>query len=174
MCAGMKRVLEVGCGDAFASRIVRQEVGHLTAIDFDRVFIDDANERMEADWSFDCSVHDILSGPVQPGGFDAAFSLDVLEHIPVNHEQTFMEHVVKSLGPHGTFIVGMPSLESQTYASPRSKAGHVNCKTAPDLKKLMEESFHRVFMFSMNDELVHTGFSPLAHYIIALGCDRRE
>ena len=27
-----------------------------------------------------------------------------------------------------------------------------------------------VFMFSMNDEVVHTGYSKLAHYIFALCC----
>ncbi|HVA40067.1 MAG TPA: hypothetical protein VNF49_05345, partial [Candidatus Binataceae bacterium] len=35
MLSGKKHVLEVGCGDAFASRIVKQEVGKLTVIDFD-------------------------------------------------------------------------------------------------------------------------------------------
>jgi len=62
----------------------------------------------------------------------------------------------------------MPSLESQRYASPQSKAGHVNCKSGPDLKKTMEEYFHSVFLFSMNDEVVHTGFYPMAQYLLAL------
>lgn len=33
--SGMESVLEVGCADGFGSRIVRQEVGSLLAIDFD-------------------------------------------------------------------------------------------------------------------------------------------
>jgi glycosyltransferase involved in cell wall biosynthesis len=37
----------------------------------------------------------------------------------------------------------------------------------------MERFFHNVFLFSMNDELVHTGFIPMAHYLIAIGCTRR-
>jgi ubiquinone/menaquinone biosynthesis C-methylase UbiE len=37
MLSGKQRVLEVGCGDAFASRIVKQEVAELTVIDFDPV-----------------------------------------------------------------------------------------------------------------------------------------
>jgi hypothetical protein len=65
-------------------------------------------------------------------------------------------------------VVGMPSLESQVHASAGSKAGHINCKTAPDLKALMEEFFHAVFMFGMSDEVVHTGFHKMAHYILAL------
>jgi hypothetical protein len=59
-------------------------------------------------------------------------------------------------------IFGMLSLESQPYASPQSKAGHVNCKTMLDFKKVMERHFHSVFMFSMNDETVHTGFHKMA------------
>jgi 2-polyprenyl-3-methyl-5-hydroxy-6-metoxy-1,4-benzoquinol methylase len=173
MFDGLDHVLEVGCGDGFCTRVVLQAVKRVTAIDFDPLFVDDCNARMEADWKFDCKVHDMLSGPVPPGNFDGAYSLDVLEHIEQQHEETFVGNAVKSLGPHGVFIVGMPSLESQSYASPRSKAGHVNCKSAPVLKKLMEKFFHRVFMFSMNDEIVHTGFHPLAHYIIALCCERK-
>ena len=34
-----------------------------------------------------------------------------------------------------------------------------------ELKKLMQHYFHNVFMFSMNDEVVHTGFHPMAHYL---------
>ena len=70
-------------------------------------------------------------------------------------------------------IVGMPSLESQTYASAASRAGHVNCKTGPDLKAVMQRYFHSVFLFSMNDEVVHTGYHKMAHYLIAVAAHRR-
>ena len=42
---GKGRALEVGCGDAFASRIVKQEVESLTVIDFDPIFIADGHDR---------------------------------------------------------------------------------------------------------------------------------
>src|SRR5215213_11654686 len=48
MLSGKEKVLEVGCGDAFGSRVVMQEVKSLTAVDFDGVFIKDANERMDS------------------------------------------------------------------------------------------------------------------------------
>ena len=56
MLSGKGRVLEVGCGDAFGSRVVLQEVGQLCAVDFDPVFIRDANARMDERWRFDCRV----------------------------------------------------------------------------------------------------------------------
>ena len=173
MVSGLARVLEVGCADAFGTRLVQQEAGSVTAIDFDPVFIEDARQRMDPHWPFECKVHDILEGPVI-GPFDAAYALDVLEHIPPEHEGLFTTHLCRSLGEHGILILGTPSIHSQAYASPASRAGHVNCKDAKSLKNLMLGFFHNVFIFSMNDEVVHTGFYPMAHYLIALGVAKRE
>ncbi|GIW78859.1 MAG: hypothetical protein KatS3mg105_0666 [Gemmatales bacterium] len=168
MLAGKKSALEVGCGDAFGTRMVQQEVPHICAIDFDPVFVNDAKSRMDQKrWKFDCRVHDMLSGPVE-GPFEAAYSLDVIEHIPKEHERTFIGNVAKSLTPDGVMIVGTPSIQSQPYASKQSKEGHINCKDHKELKALMQEFFENVFIFSMNDEVVHTGFYPMAHYLFAL------
>jgi 2-polyprenyl-3-methyl-5-hydroxy-6-metoxy-1,4-benzoquinol methylase len=173
MFSGMKRVLEVGCADAFGTRIVLQEVGGLTAVDFDPVFVADVNERMDARWRFECKVHDILDGPVE-GPFDGAYAMDVLEHVPADKEDRFMSNMAGSLDDHGVLILGTPSLESQAYASPPSRAGHVNCKTAAGLKETAGRHFHNTFIFSMNDEVVHTGFYPMAQYLIALSTGKRE
>ena len=35
MLSGREDVLEVGCADAFGTRVVQQEVGNVTAVDFD-------------------------------------------------------------------------------------------------------------------------------------------
>jgi SAM-dependent methyltransferase len=172
MLSGKNRVLEVGCGDAWASRVVRQEVASLVGIDFDPVFIEDARAGMQPPWELELRVHDILERPVDPP-FDAAYALDVIEHVPQHDEDRFVTNVARSLVAPGVAIFGLPSLESQPYASPLSKEGHVNCKSAPDLKKLMLQYFHDVFIFSMNDEVVHTGFYGLAHYLFALCVGRR-
>src|SRR5579864_1729048 len=121
MLAGRNNVLEIGCADAFGTRIVQQAVGKVTAIDGER-------------------------------------------------EDDFLGNVVKSLCPTGVAIFGMPSLESQAYASPQSKAGHVNCKSGDALKRTLERHFHSVFVFSMNDEVVHTGFYPMANYLLGVAC----
>lgn len=167
MLAGKQRVLEVGCGDAFASRIVKQEVAALTVIDFDPVFIRDIEERADPAWPISAAVHDMLAGPFK-GVFDGIYSLDVLEHIAADQERRFMENVLASLDPGGVLVIGMPSLESQAYASPQSKEGHVNCKSGKDLKAFLGGYFENAFVFSMNDEVVHTGFYPMAHYLLAV------
>jgi 2-polyprenyl-3-methyl-5-hydroxy-6-metoxy-1,4-benzoquinol methylase len=167
MLAGKKKVLEVGCGDAFGTRMVLQDVGSIYATDFDPMFVKDVNERMDARWKFDCVVHDILAKPV-PGSFNAAYSLDVIEHIPAADEDKFVSNITRSLTPDGVLVIGTPSLQSQAYASSASKEGHVNCKDHAALRQLLARYFQNVFVFSMNDEVVHTGYYPMAHYLFAL------
>ncbi|HYE50529.1 MAG TPA: class I SAM-dependent methyltransferase [Azospirillaceae bacterium] len=167
MLKGKARVVEIGCGDGFGARIVRQEVGHLLATDYDPLFIEDLKARMTPHLSYDAAVHDILAGPL-PEPYDAAYSLDVMEHIPPDLEDRYLANIMASLTPQGVFVVGMPSLESQSHASPASKAGHVNCKSGEDFRNTLAARFHSVFVFSMNDEIVHTGFLPMAHYLLAV------
>lgn len=173
MLVGRRPILEVGCGDAFGTRLVLQETGPVTATDFDEIFVRDANERMDERWKFECRVHDFVRGPLE-GGYEGAYALDVLEHIAPEDEQRFVSNIARSLTASGVLIIGTPSLQSQRFASPPSRAGHVNCKDAPELRELMMRFFDNVFMFSMNDEVVHTGYTPMAQYLLALCCTRRD
>jgi len=172
MLSGYRAVAEVGCGDAFGTRIVQQEVDTVTVYDFDPIFVRDIHRRQTAEWALEAEVHDILEKPL-PHLYDAVYSLDVIEHIPPEKEYTFIFNLWASVAEHGVLIIGSPSLESQAYASPQSKIGHVNCKSGRALKLLLERYFHTVFLFSMNDEVIHTGFYPMAHYLFALCSHRR-
>lgn len=181
MLAGKERVLEIGCSDGFASRVVRQHVGTLTCVDMDPLFIENARENVASDkWPIEFIVHDALasSAPcvatqhgkhvVHSGVFDAIYSLDVLEHIRPCDEFVFLRNVAMSLTPAGVFVVGMPSLESQLYASEQSRVGHVNCKSQDALRKTLAQWFENVFVFGMNDETLHTGHHGMCHYLLAV------
>lgn len=167
MFDGLNSVLEVGCGDATGTPLVRQVVPRVVATDFDEVFINDATHRNLSSRPIEFTVHDFLEDPM-PEFFDGAFALDVLEHIDPQDEDQFLANICLSLHDDGVAIFGMPSLESQPYASAASKAGHVNCKTGVDFANTLRDHFRHVFLFSMNDEVVHTGFSPMAHYLLCL------
>ena len=68
----------------------------------------------------------------------------------------------------------MPSLESQKYASKESKQGHVNCKSGEQLRKTLNKYFWNTFIFSMNDEVVHTGYFPMSHYLFGIACNPKK
>lgn len=163
MLDGYSNVLEAGCADGFASRIVAQAVGKLVAVDIVDAYIESARRTASGRWPIDFRCHDMLKGPVA-GTFDGAYSLDVLEHIPASDERRFLENMIASLTPQGLCIVGMPSLQSQVYASKLSKQNHVNCKDQRDFKSLMKTYFHTVLAFSANDEVIHTGYHAMSHY----------
>tara|TARA_B110000259_G_C13903934_1_gene358048 strand:+ start:149 stop:649 length:501 start_codon:yes stop_codon:yes gene_type:complete len=57
---------------------------------------------------------------------------------------------------------------NKKYASKGSKRGHVNCKDKDQLQLFFKKYFNNVFMFSMNDEVLHTGYDKMSHYIFAL------
>ena len=173
MLSGRGRVLEVGCQEAFGSQLVAREVGYLHCMDFYKPHIDSCLRRFAntvVNMGFEHG--DVLDG-VGDRQFDAVFALDVLEHISKSDETAFMTAVCQALNPAGVVILGMPSLESQIYASERSRLGHVNCKSGNEFRTFMEKYFSNVLMFSMNDEVVHTGFFPMAHYLISVGFTSR-
>lgn len=166
LLAGYDRVLEVGCADGWASRIVAQHVGSLDAIDIDVRSIVAAHRNESPKWPISYRVADIMD--LQARSFDAVYALDVLEHIEPDKEGLFL-HRMRRAAP--VAVIGMPSLESQVHASPLSRAGHVNCKSGEDLKATLARYWKHVFVFSMNDETLHTGFYPMANYLLALACE---
>jgi 2-polyprenyl-3-methyl-5-hydroxy-6-metoxy-1,4-benzoquinol methylase len=94
----------------------------------------------------------------------------VIEHIETVDEHLYLKAVVDHLKPHGMCIIGTPNDTATQYASKASQIGHVNMYTAERLVSTLQQHFHHVFQFGVNDEIVHTGFAPMSHYLIAIGC----
>lgn len=161
-------ILEIGCQEGFGTMFVAPYVNSITCVDFYPPFVDGFQKYMSS-YLPNCKVQQgDITKEFFDGPYDGAFALDVLEHIEANEEHHFWVNISKSITPKGTVIVGMPSLESQVYASEASKLGHVNCKTGDELKKLASDFFSNVIMFSMNDEMLHNGYFPMSHYIFAV------
>ena len=168
MLTGKSRVLEIGAGDGFASKLVLDNVTKLHLTDFKDEFVQRMLKLYGSDERVEVSRFNPLKDIIQ-GEFDGIYLLDVMEHISSKHDHTLLRCLNSNLNEAGICIIGMPSLESQTYASQGSKEGHVNCKSGESLRDLLSFYFQNVFMFSMNDEVVHTGFQPMAHYILGMG-----
>ena len=161
-------VLEIGCQEGFGTLFVAPYVKSITSIDFYGPFIH-GFKQFSLPHMKNCKVQkkDITQEYI-PRSFQGIFALDVLEHIDAKNEDLFWCNVSASLADSGTVIVGMPSLESQVYASEASKIGHVNCKSGMELKKTAQEYFSNVIILSMNDEMIHNGYLPMSHYIFVI------
>jgi len=167
---GKNRVLEIGCWDGACSMLVAKNVNELYAIDFYRKHVDDAKKfvsKLQKNIFF--SGEDFLDfNKNYLDKFDAIYSVDVLEHIDKKQEKIFFNNALKYLKKDGILITGTPSKESQKYASIGSRISHINCKTGQQLKDLNLKYFENCFLFSMNDEVIHTGYEKMANYLFTI------
>jgi len=168
MLAGRPKVAEIGCADGFASVTVRESVGGLDLYDFDPVWIEEARRFHASHRVSQCNIVEQPLTAISRYRYDGIYMLDVLEHINPADEPAAMANIVASLATGGVYITGVPSAESQVYANEISRAGHVNCRSGEKLRDDLLRYFRNVFLFGMNDEMLHVGFAPLCHYLLAL------
>ena len=167
-----KRVLEVGCSEGLGTMILAETAKKVVAVDFDAEAIREAQKSFPMkNVEYHCA--DFL-GPRRFGAFDAVVALDVIEHIYPNREKQFFRQACASLSRYGICIVGTPNKTAATYASATSRIGHINLYTGDRIQETLQKYFHRTFLFGVNDEVVHTGFHDMAHYLIGIGvCKKR-
>jgi 2-polyprenyl-3-methyl-5-hydroxy-6-metoxy-1,4-benzoquinol methylase len=164
-----KYVLEIGCSEGFGTVILAEGARKVVGIDIDKDAIKEARRSFGSKKIIFKNI-DFLKRKV--GTFDAVVAFDVVEHIYPEHEKNFLKSVCRNLTKHGICIIGTPNKTAQQYASPTSKISHVNLYTWDRLRDAVARYFHQVFIFSANDEVVHTGFYPMAHYLIAVGVEK--
>ena len=136
LLAGKNHVLEVGCGDSFGTGIVLQAVKKVHGIDIEPVIIEDNIKRTEYGDRCSYEVSDMTSRSLSTL-FDAAFSLDVIEHIAKSSENRFMNTIASSLTSDAICIIGTPNITASQHASSGSAASHINLKSGESLKLLM-------------------------------------
>jgi len=175
-CAKMlndkNNVLEVGCGDGFGAPIIAQSVKKLTCVDWEPRNIDGNKRRLKHLKNTSFIELDISENTIEEN-FDGIFNIDVIEHLEPEYEKKFMDNMVKCLDTNGVLIVGTPNESASMHAHFRSDHQHINLKSGKTIKELFDRYFHNTFVFSMNDEVMHTGFYPMAHYLFAIGVGKK-
>ena len=165
---GKKEILEIGCGDGFGIPIVAQSSKYVLGIDVDDRLIENNRERLKKIKNIEFKNINICEEPLKRK-FDGIFSIDVIEHLDSPLEKKFMANMCKSIKNDGICIIGTPNKTADKYATERSKIQHINLKDHKALRALLNRYFINALLFSMNDEVVHTGYYPMAHYLFGVG-----
>jgi 2-polyprenyl-3-methyl-5-hydroxy-6-metoxy-1,4-benzoquinol methylase len=159
-------VLELGCSMGMGATILGENATRYTGVDLDRSAIETAQQNLsEPKYTW---IYDDFLGKTY-GAFDGVVSLDVIEHIYLEHEELYFQTLLNNLAPQGICVVGTPNITASPYASAPSQLGHVNLYSQTRLQEAMQRYFHQVFAFGMNDEVMHTGFGSMAHYLMCVG-----
>jgi len=171
MIRNRKHIIEIGCGEGIGAFMFLAETkATITAIDFDKSQIEYArnnvlqysNNRIEFIW------HDMVDTEYKGKKAEGLVCLDVIEHVHHSEEDKFFINCASAILDDGIAIIGTPNESASKYASARSKEGHINLFDSERLIPTLEKYFKHVFLFSMNDEMVHTGYNKLAHYFMVL------
>lgn len=173
MLEGKKTVMEIGAGDGFGLPIIAKSTEHVYAVDWDKRLVE-GNARRLAHLNNVSHLHVDLN-ETSPGiVVDAAFMIDVIEHVDPAKQDIFMENILRCLKPNGVLIIGTPNTTASQYATHGSQLSHINLKDMKTLRELTEHYFENVFMFGMNDEMIHTGYAPMCQYIWSIGAGLRR
>lgn len=164
---GRGLVMEIGCGDGFGGAMVSQMVEEMVCVDINEPLLEDNRRRLAYFKNLSFQYHDFRQAPF-PRTMEAIYTIDTIEHIYPSEEPAFMANVAGSLDDHGTCLIGTPNKAADRFANNWSREGHVNLKTPEELMELGRAYFHNVFFFGMNDEIIHTGFPPMCHFIWVL------
>lgn len=163
-------ILELGCSEGIGASLLHEGTKKYLGMDLDIPAIEAANRNFASE-----KVHFENANflHMNEGKFEGVISLDVIEHISKgDDENAFFKTVSDNITDNGICIIGTPNITSTPYASPESMRGHVNMFDATRLKSTMGKHFKNVFIFSMNDEMIHTGYHPMAHYLFGMGCNK--
>jgi 2-polyprenyl-3-methyl-5-hydroxy-6-metoxy-1,4-benzoquinol methylase len=170
MFENLNEVIEVGCGDGYGSPFVAQTVKNLISTDINHDLILDSKKRYQFLNNVDFQYFDFREKPY-PKKVSGIYLVDVIEHIFPEEENNFIKNLTESLTSNGVLLIGTPNKTAEEYASVWSKEAHINLKDHLSLKELCHRFFYNVFLFGMNDEVLHTGFNPMCHYLWALCVD---
>lgn len=165
---GKADILEIGCGDGFGIPIVAQDAKYVLGIDVDDRLITNNSKRLEKIKNLEFKKMSIVE-QVPQKKFDGIYSVDVIEHLDPPIEKIFMENSLSCLKDNGVYVIGTPNITANAYATERSRIQHINLKGHKELRGLLDKYFINGFIFSMNDEVIHTGYYPMAHYLFAVG-----
>lgn len=162
-------ILDLGCSDGFGTYYVSEDAKYVLGVDFDEEAIAYAKDNAGCNMEF--RLENFLNKYY--GKFDGIVSFDVLEHIYPEHQVDYMETVLNNLKDTGVFVVGTPSLEAQKYSKENVSGAHVNVYKGEDFYFMLKKYFHNVFLFTQNDEVIHTGHLRMANYLIAV-CSHKK
>lgn len=166
-----KNILELGCNEGLGSYFLSEFALHVHGVDFDENAIKWAQENMSGSkLSFQ---YDNFLGK-KFGEYDAVVSYDVVEHIYQRNEDEYFKTVIINMNTTSVFIIGTPNIECSKFANQEIAGAHVNMYSGEQLRNVLNKYFNNVFLFTQNDEMIHTGFNPTANYLIGLCCNKKS
>jgi cyclopropane fatty-acyl-phospholipid synthase-like methyltransferase len=166
MLSSKDTVLDLGCGTGYGAYFMSKYARKVIAIDLQISRLPEAAKAKNLLFL----QGDIRRPPPSLANekVTAVTAIDVIEHFEKEEGERILQRYARWLPPYGMMILGTPSRHSSAYRSQDAKDQHRYEYDPEELRNLCDRHFSRTLLFSMNDEIVHTGFPKLAWFFFVL------
>jgi cyclopropane fatty-acyl-phospholipid synthase-like methyltransferase len=158
---GDESLIEVGAGTGYGAMTLSK--GAQRTVGFDP-YVD--SEKLNENWGSEkLSFVDSIDGLTN---FDVIVSLEVIEHMPRKEADAFLVSL-KSLGhPKSRWFISTPRVLPENERTENRKRAHPFEYTFSEFRKVLEDHFSHVHLFSQNDALISTQNPKMAWNFIAI------
>ena len=139
-------VLEVGCGTGYGSNFLSQFCNYINGCELDPELVAKAQNKFAQKKNLEYSYH-----PTKET-YDAVVSLEVIEHMSVEHGEELLKFIDSKLANHGLAFISTP--RKIDNPSENRKQYHIHEYTHSEFLATLEKHFAKVIVFSQNDEII--------------------
>lgn len=161
-------VLDAGCGPGYGAVFLSEFAGRVVGGDVDAELVRRNREVYSKVPNLSFEEINLLDRELSCDPFDAVVSMDVIEHFSEEQADGVVANYARLTKDDGFALIGTPNIASRQYASQRRLDSHPKEYDPEEFVALLERYYSRVFLFSMTDEAVSTGFPKMAWYLMAL------
>ena len=111
-----KKVLDVGCGNAYGTALMAKSAAGITGIDYDHQTVAENTQRYQQITNLDFKQSAVPPLPFPDGSFDVITAFQFIEHIKFRKE--FLKDCLRVLKPGGTLLVTTPNVKKSLARNP--------------------------------------------------------
>jgi cyclopropane fatty-acyl-phospholipid synthase-like methyltransferase len=157
------RVLEIGCGTGYGSRLLADKCAKVVATDQACELKELWDRYKKENLTFSLDIPDEL--------YDVVVSFEVIEHIPEAELSNYFQKIKSRLTREGVVYMSTPRALPFEERSRNRQLEHVKEYSPKEFRDLLEKYFRRVFLFSQNDGIISTQNPDMAWNLVAICLD---
>jgi len=158
---GHESLIEVGAGTGYGAMTLSKSIKRTVGFD---PYVD--SKILNENWGSEkLSFVDSIIGLAD---FDVIVSLEVIEHMPRNEADGFLESL-KSLGhAKSKWFISTPRVLPENERTENRKRAHPFEYTVQEFRNVLEDHFTHVHLFSQNDGVISSQNSKMAWNFVAI------
>lgn len=111
-----KRVLDVGCGNAYGTALMAKDAAGITGLDYDQQTVDENKARYKTISNLDFKQGAVPPLPMPDASYDVVTAFQFIEHIEKRKE--FLQECLRVLKPDGVLMVTTPNIKKSLARNP--------------------------------------------------------